>query len=479
MSSELAQLNIADAAKKLAAKEISAVDLARACAEEAKQKNPELNAYLEIFDDVEAQAKEADERRAQGEAGTLLGIPLAVKDNILIQGKHASAGSRMLENYVATYDSTAVAKLKKEGAVFLGRTNMDEFAMGGSTENSAFGPTKNPHDTTRVSGGTSGGSAAAVAANMALGALGSDTGGSVRNPASFCGVVGFKPTYGAVSRFGLIAAVSSFDQIGPLTKTVGDAELLFNAIKGKDPLDSTSIEFPRTDLNSGSPRSGLRKSIGVPRALLAQGVDADVLEAFEASLKKLQGEGYEVVDIELPSVSLALAAYYITNFAEVSSNLSRFDGVRYGLSQKGSTLLEDYAKSRGAGFGPETRRRIMLGTYVLSAGYYDAYYGKAGLARTQLRKEIEQAFEKVGVLATPTMPTPAWVVGEKSDPLSAYLADIFTITANLTGNPAVSLPAGTAARAGKELPVGIQFTAAHGDEAALFSVGKQLLGESN
>ena len=468
--SDLAQLTITEAAKKLQAGEITSVELTRACLENIKNKNAELNAFLEVFEDVEEQAKAADARRVAGENNPLLGIPLAIKDNILIEGKKASAASKMLEHYVATYDATAIAKLKKAGAVFLGRTNMDEFAMGGSTENSAFGPTKNPHDTSRVSGGTSGGSAAAVAAGMALAALGSDTGGSVRNPASFCGVVGMKPTYGAVSRFGLIAAVSSFDQIGPLTKTVEDAELIFDSIRGKDVLDSTSFQ-------SSPPRSVLGKKIGVPRHLLKEGVDADILEAFEVSLKKLEGEGYEIVDIELPSASLALAAYYITNFAEVSSNLSRFDGVRYGLSQKGNTLVEDYAKSRGSGFGKETRRRIMLGAYVLSAGYYDAYYGKAGLARTQLTREVASVLETVSSIVMPTMPTPAFRIGEKEDPLAMYAADLFTVMANLTGNPAMSVPMGTVLRDGKNLPVGIQFTAAHGDEATLFEVGKTLLQE--
>lgn len=467
MSSELTNLSITEASKKLAAKEISAVDLARACKAEADAKNPELNAYLEVFDDVEAQAYDADAKRVQGDAGELLGIPLGVKDNILIKGKHASAASKMLENYVATYDSTAISKLKHEGAVFIGRTNMDEFALGGSTENSAFGVTKNPHDTSRVAGGTSGGSAAAVAAEMALGALGSDTGGSVRNPASFCGVVGLKPTYGAVSRFGLIAAVSSFDQIGPITKTVSDAELVFNAIKGVDPLDSTSCTHAQRT------NEVLQKKIGVPRTLLASGVDAGVLAAFEKTLEQLKGQGYEIVDIEIPSVSLGLAAYYIINFAEVSSNVSRFDGVRYGLSKKGDSLAGDYAKSRAEGFGPETRRRIMLGAYVLSAGYYDAYYGKAGAARAQLTREVQDILHTVGAIAMPTMPTPAFKIGEKEDPVAMYAADLFTVTANLTGNPAISVPMGDV----DGLPIGIQFTAAHGDEAALFRVGKDVLGE--
>ncbi len=462
--SSLAKLSIAEASNKLAAKEVSAVELAAACKAEIDARNGTLNAYLEVFDDIEAQAKAADERRAQGESGTLLGIPLAMKDNILIEGRRASAASKILEGYVATYDATAAAKLKAQGAVFLGRTNMDEFAMGGSNENSAYGPVKNPADELRVPGGSSGGSAAALAAHMALGALGTDTGGSVREPAAFCGVVGLKPTYGAVSRSGIIALGSSLDQVGPFGKTVEDAEILFNAIKGKDQLDSTSIDSALAVSD--------KKVIGVPRALLAQGIDPDVLARFEATLKMLEGKGYQVVDVELPSAALALAAYYVIMPAEASSNLARYDGVRYGLSLKGADLLEDYARTRGEGLGPEVRRRIMLGTYVLSAGYYDAYYGKALGVRELLRRELGEALGKAAVIATPTTPFPAWKVGEKSDPLSVYLADIFTVTANLTGNPAISIPMGTVERDGSQLPVGIQFTAPCGGEATLFAVGK-------
>jgi len=465
--SDLNKLSITEAGKKLAAGEITAVDLARACLAEIEKRNKDLNAYLEVFTDVLEQAKKADERRAAGESHPLLGIPLAVKDNILIEGRRAGAASKILENYVATYDATVITKLKSAGAVFLGRTNMDEFALGGSTENSAFGVTKNPHDESRVAGGTSGGSAAAVAAHMCLGALGSDTGGSVRNPASFCGVVGLKPTYGAVSRSGLIAAVSSFDQIGPITKTIEDAELLFNTIRGRDTLDSTSID------ENLYPKQNVKKVIGFPAEMNIDRESFDiggVGQKFKETLFSLKEKGYQLKSIDLPSLKPALAAYYIINFAEVSTNLSRFDGVRYGLSLKGENLFDDYAKSRGEGFGPESRRRIMLGTYVLSAGYYDAYYGKATAARAQLRKEFEEAFKSVDVILTPTMPTPAWLIGEKSDPLSAYLADTFTVPANLTGNPAISVPAGTV----DGLPVGIQLTAAHGDESALFTAGKEL-----
>ncbi len=467
--SKLNELSITEAAKKLAAGEVTSLQLVEACLAEIEKRNPSLNAYLEVFSDAKEQAQEADRRRAAGESRPLLGIPLAIKDNILIEGRTASAASKMLEHYVATYDATVIAKLKKEGAVFIGRTNMDEFAHGSSTENSAFGPTKNPHDESRVPGGSSGGSAAAVAAGMALGALGTDTGGSIREPASFTGLVGLKPTYGAVSRSGLMAMGSSLDQAGPLTRTVADAELIFNAIRGKDALDSTTID------SDFYPKRSAPKKIGVPRHLLERGLDADVLERFEQSLETLRASGYETVDIELPLAGLALAVYYVIMPAEVSTNLARFDGVRYGLSHKGENLFDDYAKSRGSGFGPEARRRIMLGTYVLSSGYYDAYYGKATVARAQLRAEVLRTLEQVDLIATPTTTSPATKLGEKTDdPLAMYLLDIFTVTANLTGNPAISVPMGTVEREGKALPVGIQLTAAHGDEAALFAAAKQI-----
>lgn len=470
---KLNELSITEASAKLQSGEVTAVQLAQAVLERVKEKNTDLNAYLEVFDDVLEQAKAADERRARRassgqEVSPLLGIPLGIKDNILIEGRKVSAASKMLEGYTATYDATVIKKLKEAGAVFVGRTNMDEFAMGGSTENSAFGVTKNPVDESRVPGGSSGGSAAVVAAHMALGALGTDTGGSIREPAAFCGLVGLKPTYGAVSRSGLIAMGSSLDQAGPLVKTVADAELIFNTICGKDELDSTSID------EATYPKKVPVKKIGVPRHLLKEGVEPDVLAAFERSLQDLKQKGYEIVDVEIPSASLALAVYYVIMPAEVSSNMARFDSVRYGLSLKGASLLEDYAKTRAAGFGAEVRRRIMLGTYVLSAGYYDAYYGKAIAARNTLMKEFDAALEEVDVIAVPTTPCPAIKIGEKSDPLAMYLLDIFTVTANITGNPALSVPMGIVEREGKQLPVGIQFTAAHGDEAALFKIGKEV-----
>jgi aspartyl-tRNA(Asn)/glutamyl-tRNA(Gln) amidotransferase subunit A len=430
---------------------------------------------LEVFADVEAQAAAADATRAANklagkQSHALLGIPLAIKDNILIEGRTASAASKMLEHYTASYDATVIQKLKELGAVFMGRTNMDEFAMGGSTENSAFGPTLNPHDHARVAGGSSGGSAAAVAGRMAMAALGSDTGGSIREPASFCGIVGLKPTYGAVSRSGLMAMGSSLDQVGPFTHSVADAQVLFDAIAGRDPLDSTSIDLSEYSVQAPT------KKIGVPRALLAQGVDPDVLAQFETSLDTLRAQGFEIVDVEIPSAALALAIYYVIMPAEVSSNMARFDGVRYGLKVSGNNLIDDYALSREAGFGPEVRRRIMLGTYVLSSGYYDAYYGKATLARAQLAREVALALVGVDALATPTAPCPATKLGEKSDPLAMYLMDIFTVTANLTGNPAISVPMGTVVRDGANLPVGLQLTASHGAEAVLFDVAAQLKG---
>jgi aspartyl-tRNA(Asn)/glutamyl-tRNA(Gln) amidotransferase subunit A len=463
--SKLNELTIKEAAERLRARECTVRELWDACVAEAKAKNPELNAYLEIFE-ADGAAIEAAQKRidAEGETAPLLcGIPLAIKDNILIEGKTASAASKMLENYTATYDATVIEKLKAAGALFVGRTNMDEFALGGSTENSAFGVTKNPHDLSRVSGGTSGGSAAAVAAHMAIAALGTDTGGSVRNPASYCGVVGLKPTYGAVSRSGIIAAASSFDQVGPITKTVEDAEILLSVIRGRDAKDSTTLR------EGPAGKTGVVQTIGVPTKILSQGLSPEMLERFHAALKALP---YDVKEIDIPSASPALAAYYIINFAEVSANLARYDGIRYGHAVRSETLLRDYVESRTEGFGKEAARRILLGTYVLSSGYIDAYYRKANAARAELRREFEKAFESVDVIATPTMPTPAFRIGEKSDPLPLYLEDAFTVLANLTGMPAISVPMGTLSEAGKELPVGIHFTAPSLSEDRLFAIGE-------
>lgn len=467
---DLTTLSIKEARKKLDTKECSAVELTHAHVKKIEKENPELFAYLETFEESKKQAVEADKRIANKESSPLLGIPLAVKDNILIEGHSATSSSKILQNYKATYDATVISKLKKEGAVFLGRTNMDEFAMGSSTENSAYGSTKNPRDISRVPGGSSGGSAASVAGNLALFALGSDTGGSIRQPAALCGVVGLKPTYGSVSRHGLMAMGSSLDVIGPLTKTVDDAEMVFEAIRGWDSMDSTSL--PDTYAKVQDKKT---YTIGVPRHFLEKGVDKDVLEAFESGLRVLKKEGHAVVDIELPTIKHSLAAYYIIMPAEVSANLARFDGVRYGLHVDGEDRIDDYKQSRAKGFGREVRRRILLGTYVLSSGYYDAYYGKAMHARARIRKDVEEAFTHVDAIATPTTPSPAFKFGEKtSDPLLMYLEDVFTVSANIIGIPAISVPFGVAVRESKELPLGFQLMAPSLGEKTLFKLGNIL-----
>ncbi len=460
------ELTIAEAARALRARKLTVRELWDACHAAAAEKNPELHAYLEIFAADDAAIAAAQERIDAGDAPLLCGIPLAVKDNILIEGRIASAASKMLENYRATYDATVIRKLKEAGALFVGRTNMDEFAMGSSTEHSAYGPTKNPHDMSRVPGGSSGGSAAAVAAHMAIAALGTDTGGSIRQPAALTGLVGLKTTYGAVSRSGAIAMGSSLDQIGPLAKTVEDARVIYDAIRGIDPLDSTTIP----DGLYPSRAATEKLVIGVPRRLLDTGVDADVRAAFDATLTALESAGHTLLDIELPTSSHALAAYYVLMPAEVSANLARLDGIRYGHAARGETLLDDYLLSRTEGFGEETRRRILLGTFVLSSGYIDAYYRKADAARAVLRREYTDAFTKADVIAFPTTTSPAFRFGEKSDPISMYLEDIFTVTANLTGMPALSVPMGTVEREGVRLPVGIHFTAPHQAEASLFTI---------
>lgn len=466
---DLVNLTIKKAHEALTKGDFTALDLAKAYLHEIEKKNKELNAYLEVFSDVEEQAKEADKIIKSGKATLLTGIPFAIKDNILIKDRIASSASKILENYHATYDATVIRKLKDQGVVFLGRTNMDEFAMGGSTENSAYGVVKNPHDTSRVAGGSSGGSAAVVSANIALASLGSDTGGSIRQPASLCGIVGLKPSYGAVSRYGVMAMASSLDQIGPFAKTVEDSEIIFNVIKGKDRMDSTSVELKLTKESDNK-----KFKIGVPRDFVSKGIDKDVLENFEQSLKILEKSGCEIVDIKLPNLDYSLAVYYVLMPAEVSSNLARFDGVKYGLRKEGKDLLEDYLSTRHAGFGDEVRRRIVLGTYVLSTGYYDAYYGKANVVRELLKQDFENAFKQVDLVLTPTSPTPAFKIGEKSaDPLSMYLADIFTVTANLVGMPAISVPSGFAERDGKKLPLGIQFSAPFGADERLFAIGKK------
>ncbi len=469
------KLTIANVRRDLDEKKYSAVELAEAYLSHI-EKNKDLNMYLEVFDDVKEQAKRADSILAQvkdKKPGSLCGIPLSIKDNILVHGRSVSAASKMLVGYTATYDATVIKKIKEAGGIFLGRVNMDEFAMGSSTENGAFGVVKNPHDTTRVPGGSSGGSTASVASGCALASLGSDTGGSIRQPASFCGVVGLKPTYGTVSRSGLIALGSSLDQIGPITQTVEDAEIMFNVIKGHDTLDSTSL--PESFYEEAKIKDkGKVKRIGVLRDILQKGVDKDVLLNFETTLTKLKEKGYEIVDIALERAAYALPAYYIIMPAEASTNLTRFDGVRYGLHIEGENITDEYIKSRTEGFGPEVRRRILLGTHILSVGYYDAYYTKAQAVRQLIAHDYKEAFTSVDVIASPTSPTPAFKIGEKEDPMSMYLTDIFTVTANLTGMPALSVPSGFVERDGVTLPVGFQVTAPYMREDRLFTVGKDI-----
>lgn len=467
MDTPLTELSLTELAALIKSGECSSVEATSAYLAKIAEKNPELHAYLEVYDDAIAQAEAADLRIKQGESGALLGVPIALKDNILVKGKRASSGSKILENYIATYDASVVERLKRSGVVFIGRTNMDEFALGSSTENSAYGPTKNPHDVSRVPGGTSGGSAAAVAAHMAPVALGSDTGGSIRQPSALCGVVGLKPTYGTVSRYGLMAAASSLDQIGVLARNTADATKVYDVIARHDSHDSTSLP----DAFFEGMAYNTHKRIGVPRSFLEQGVDHDVLESFEKGLKTFAAAGYEIVDIELPSLGAALPAYYIINPAEVSTNLARYDGIRYGLSVDGTDIKDIYHKTRGAGFGKETRRRILIGSFVLSSGYVDAYYRKATAVRGVLRDDFVRAFKEVDAIATPTTPAPAFKFGEKEDPLAMYAADIFTVPINLAGVPGLSIPNGTVLRDGVALPVGLQLIGPHGSDRALLELG--------
>lgn len=463
---DLKNLTIEKAHEALMKGEYTSRELTQAYLDLIATKNADLNAYIEIFTDALAQADAADKRIKAGSATVLTGIPFAMKDNILIDGRGVSAASNILRNYTAVYDSTVGKILKEQGVVFIGRTNMDDAAMGSSTETSAYGPTKNPYDTTRVPGGSSGGTAAAVAADLALVGLGSETCGSVREPAAFCGLVGMKPTYGAVSRHGLIAMGNSLDQIAPMGKTVRDTEIIFDAISRHDPEDSTSVpESMRTREQREV------KKIGIPWHLFEKGVDGEVLENFKGSVEKFKNAGYEIVDIELPHAEYALPVYYIIMPAEVSTNLSRLDGIRYGYSAKGDTLMDVYKKSRGEGFGKEVRRRILLGTYILSHGYYDAYYNKAVAVRGMIEREIRKAFESVDLIMTPTVATPAFKLGEKmNDPVAMYLCDIFSAPANITGVPSIALPSGMNSIG---LPLSIQFMAPHFREDALFQIGKK------
>ncbi len=429
-----------------------------------KEKNDEIHAFLEVFEkEAILEAKKADERIKKGEIDILTGIPCAIKDNILIKGRKCTAGSRMLENYIASYDASVISKLKEQGVVFLGKTNMDEFAMGSSTENSYFGATKNPYDTERVPGGSSGGSAAALASGMCAFSLGSDTGGSIRQPASFCNVYGLKPTYGTVSRSGLIAYASSLDQIGPFGNCVEDVEIIFNAIKGKDAFDSTSL-----DVESTSDLKNIK--LGIPKEYFGEGLNSEVKETVLKAIDKYKEMGAEIVEISLPHSKYALACYYIIATAEASANLSRFDGIRYGLKEKGETLNDIYVNTRTKGFGEEVKKRIMLGTYTLSSGYYDAYYKQALKARSLIKKDFEEAFLKVDAILGPVSPILPFKIGEKSDdPLSMYLADIYTTPVNLAGLPAISIPL----ELSKEgLPQGLHIITSHFSEEKLFKIAR-------
>ncbi|MBP7006838.1 MAG: Asp-tRNA(Asn)/Glu-tRNA(Gln) amidotransferase subunit GatA [Candidatus Pacebacteria bacterium] len=463
---DLKNLTIEKAHEAMSKGEFTSTDLVNAYKKAYEDKNKELNAYLEFFNDAFEQAKLAEDKFKKGEATMLTGIPFAIKDNILLKGHISSAGSKILENYVASYDSSVVKILKQEGAVILGRTNMDEFAMGSSTQTSYYGVCRNPYDTSRVPGGSSGGSAAVVAGDMSLVSLGTETCGSVREPSAFCGLVGLKPTYGALSRQGIIAMGNSLDQVSPFSKNVRDSEIIFDALSKYDEEDSTSIK------EDNRKSKGINnKKIGVPWHLFEEGVDKEIMENFKISINKLKDSGYEIVDIKLPYSKYSLAAYYIIMPAEVSTNLSRFDGIRYGYTSEGKDLLEVYKKSRGQGFGKEARRRILLGTYVLSHGYYDAYYNKAIKIREKIKQEVKNALKEVSLIATPTAPILPFKIGEKLDnPVAMYLCDIFSAPANLSGVPSIAIPSGF----NKDgLPFSIQFMSAHFDEKALFEVGKK------
>jgi aspartyl-tRNA(Asn)/glutamyl-tRNA(Gln) amidotransferase subunit A len=452
-------------------KQFSSVELTEAVFKHIDRVEGKVKAFVHLTRETALnQAREADQKIAAGEDAPLLGIPLALKDLICTQGLRTTCSSRMLDQFVSPYDATVVKQLKAAGAVIIGKTNMDEFAMGSSNENSWHHPTFNPWAQDRVPGGSSGGSAAAVAAHQCMASLGSDTGGSIRQPASFCGVTGLKPTYGRVSRFGLVAFASSLDQIGPLTKTVEDAALLMNVISGKDPLDSTSAEISRPDFTQALSKGVKGLKIGISKEYFTSGMAPEVERAVQDAIKTLESLGMEKVEVSLPHTQYAVATYYILACAEASTNLSRYDGVRYGHRSEQSDNLQDmYLNTRSEGFGEEVKRRIILGTFVLSSGYYDAYYLKGQKARTLIKRDFEEAYKKCDLIVAPTCPAPAFKLGEKmDDPLQMYLADIYTISANLAGIPALSIPCGFSA---ENLPIGLQLMGKHFDEETLLQVG--------
>ncbi len=472
----LHELTIVQAHEGLRKKDFSSLELTKAFLARIEKEDKKIGAFINLSPEMAlSAAKKFDEKMGGRDFHLLAGIPAAIKDNILVEGERCTAGSKILEDYVASYDATVIRKIKEAGAVILGKTNMDEFAMGASGENSAFFPARNPLDLKRVPGGSSSGSAVAVAADFSVYALGSDTGGSIRQPASFCGVVGLKPTYGAVSRYGLIAMASSLDQIGPITKTVEDARIIFEVIRGQDELDSTSLELKIKNQISKIKINKLR--IGIPKEYFIKGIDPKVESMVKKGIEKIKESGVKIEEISLPHTEYALACYYIIVPSEVSANLARYDGIKYGMSEirnpksKIQNLLDVYLKSRQDGFGDEVKRRIMIGTYALSSGYYDAYYLRAQKARTLIKKDFEEAFKKVDLILTPTCPTTAFKIGEKKkDPISMYLADIFTVSVNLAGLPAMSIPCGKV----EGLPVGLQIIGSWFEEEKIFYFAQTL-----
>jgi aspartyl-tRNA(Asn)/glutamyl-tRNA(Gln) amidotransferase subunit A len=473
MPPELWELSVEETARRVRAREVSAAEVTAAAFERTARVEPLLDAYLDLYEEeARERAADLDRRLARGEdPGPLAGVPVALKDNLSLTGHALTCGSRILEGYVAPYTATAVARLLDAGAVILGRANMDEFAMGSSCENSGYRPTRNPWDLGRVPGGSSGGPAAAVAAGGAALGIGSDTGGSIRQPAALCGLVGLKPTYGRISRYGLVAFASSTDQIGPLTRTVRDAAVALQVMAGPDPNDSTAGEEPVGDFLAGIERGLAGLKVGILSEAGGERLDGEAARNWEASLAVLRAAGAELVEVSVPSLPAAISVYYVIATSEASANLARFDGVRYGRRAPGAASLADvYFESRSEGFGPEVKRRIMLGTFALSSGYYDAYYGRARGVLERLRRELAAAFERADVLVTPTTPSAAFRLGEKTDdPLAMYLSDIFTTPASLAGLPAVAVPAGAG---GQGLPLSLQFMARPWDEATLLRAAR-------
>jgi aspartyl-tRNA(Asn)/glutamyl-tRNA(Gln) amidotransferase subunit A len=471
---EATSCSAAEIAESVRRGTLSAEAVAKAHLDRISAHDGKLRAFLHVDPEgALSRARAIDAKPVSGRARlALAGVPFAIKDSLHVLGMPTTCGSRILEAYRPPFAATAVTRLLDAGAVILGKTNLDEFCMGSSTENSAFGPTLNPWDPSRVPGGSSGGSAAAVATGMACAALGSDTGGSIRQPAAFCGISGLKPTYGRVSRRGLVAFASSLDQVGPLARTVGDLALVLSIILGVDPLDATSVESPPPDVQAVSARGVEGLSVGVPWAFLESGIEPGTLAAFREAVKALEAEGVRMIDVALPHLPHAIAAYYLVATAEASSNLARYDGVRYGLREPGGRALREmYGRTRDRGFGAEVKRRILLGTFVLSAGYYEAYYVKAQQVRSLIRGDFERALQVCDAIATPTTPTPAFGLGEKTaDPLQMYLADVFTVPANLAGLPGLSVPCGLSCG----LPVGLQLVGRALDELTLLRLGRAL-----